>query len=70
MLAKDAYAIFCLILKLYKHPEPVQKYLGSVVPVADNCFAALNAAVFSDGLLCAHLKHQMPNGTIHLLGFH
>ena len=32
-----------------KHPELVQKYLGSVVPKTDNFFAALNAAVFSDG---------------------
>ena len=31
------------------HPELVQKYLGSVVPARDNYFAALNAAVFSDG---------------------
>jgi len=32
-----------------KHPELVKKYLGSVVPTADNFFAALNSAVFSDG---------------------
>lgn len=32
-----------------KHPELVKKYLGSVVPNTDNFFAALNAAVFSDG---------------------
>lgn len=32
-----------------KHPELVQKYLGTVVPMGDNFFAALNAAVFSDG---------------------
>ncbi len=32
-----------------KHPELVKKYLGSVVPSTDNFFAALNAAVFSDG---------------------
>jgi Fe-S cluster assembly protein SufB len=31
------------------HPELVRKYLGSVVPASDNFFAALNAAVFSDG---------------------
>ena len=31
------------------HPEIVKKYLGSVVPASDNFFAALNAAVFSDG---------------------
>lgn len=32
-----------------QYPELVQKYLGSVVPSSDNFFAALNAAVFSDG---------------------
>ena len=32
-----------------EHPELVRKYLGSVVPVNDNFFSALNAAVFSDG---------------------
>ena len=32
-----------------KHPDLVKKYLGSVVPKNDNFFAALNAAVFSDG---------------------
>jgi len=32
-----------------EHPELVRKYLGSVVPVSDNFFAALNSAVFSDG---------------------
>ena len=31
------------------HPELVQQYLGSVVPVSDNFFAALNSAVFTDG---------------------
>ena len=32
-----------------EHPELVRRYLGSVVPAADNFFAALNSAVFSDG---------------------
>ncbi|MFZ5617278.1 MAG: Fe-S cluster assembly protein SufB [Pseudomonadota bacterium] len=32
-----------------EHPELVRKYLGTVVPVSDNFFATLNAAVFSDG---------------------
>ena len=35
-----------------EHPELVKKYLGSVVPYSDNFFAALNAAVFSDGSFC------------------
>ena len=32
-----------------QHPDLVKKYLGTVVPVTDNFFAALNAATFSDG---------------------
>ena len=42
--------IFCALSEAVReHPELVQKYLGSVVPYGDNYFAALNAAVFSDG---------------------
>ncbi len=42
--------IFCSISEaVQEHPELVQKYLGSVVPAADNFYAALNSAVFSDG---------------------
>ncbi len=42
--------IFCSFSEAVReHPELVQKYLGSVVPVTDNFFAALNSAVFSDG---------------------
>jgi Fe-S cluster assembly protein SufB len=42
--------IFCSFSEAVKdHPELVQQYLGSVVPHTDNFFAALNAAVFSDG---------------------
>jgi Fe-S cluster assembly protein SufB len=45
--------IFCSISEaLQEYPELIQKYLGSVVPIADNYFAALNAAVFSDGSFC------------------
>jgi Fe-S cluster assembly protein SufB len=35
-----------------EHPELVKKYMGSVVPYTDNYYAALNAAVFSDGSFC------------------
>ncbi len=35
-----------------EHPDLVRKYLGSVVPVADNFFSALNSAVFTDGSFC------------------
>lgn len=42
--------IFCSISEaVEKHPELVKKYLGTVVPYSDNFYAALNAAVFSDG---------------------
>ena len=42
--------IFCPISEAVRdHPELVQKYLGSVVPAADNFYATLNSAVFSDG---------------------
>ncbi len=34
------------------YPELIRKYLGSVVPYTDNFYAALNAAVFSDGSFC------------------
>ncbi|MFA7331157.1 MAG: Fe-S cluster assembly protein SufB [Candidatus Delongbacteria bacterium] len=42
--------IFCSISEaLREHPELVRRYLGSVVPMRDNFYAALNTAVFSDG---------------------
>ena len=42
--------IFCSISEAIKnHPDLIKKYLGSVVPYTDNFYAALNAAVFSDG---------------------
>ncbi len=48
-LAK-AGVIFCPISEaLQKHPDLVQKYIGSVVPKSDNFYATLNSAVFSDG---------------------
>jgi Fe-S cluster assembly protein SufB len=48
-LAKEG-VIFCSISEAVKeYPELVEKYLGSVVPLGDNYFAALNSAVFSDG---------------------
>src|SRR6058998_1888542 len=45
--------IFCSFTEaVQEHPDLVQKYLGMVVPYTDNFFAALNAAVFSDGSFC------------------
>ena len=47
---KEKGVIFCAISEaVHEHPDLVKKYLGSVVPYTDNYFAALNAAVFSDG---------------------
>lgn len=46
----EAGVIFCPFSEAVReHPELVKKYLGSVVPPADNYYAALNSAVFSDG---------------------
>jgi Fe-S cluster assembly protein SufB len=45
--------IFCSFGEaVQNHPELVERYLGTVVPHSDNFFAALNAAVFSDGSFC------------------
>ena len=47
---KKAGVIFCSFSEAVKnHPNIVKKYLGQVVPYTDNYYAALNAAVFSDG---------------------
>jgi Fe-S cluster assembly protein SufB len=49
----EAGVIFCSFSEaVQNHPELVQKYLGTVVPYTDNFYAALNAAVFSDGSFC------------------
>ena len=45
--------IFCSISEAIKnHPDLVKKHMGSVIPVKDNYYAALNSAVFSDGSFC------------------
>jgi Fe-S cluster assembly protein SufB len=44
---------FCSISEaVHAHPELVKQYLGTVVPVGDNYYAALNSAVFTDGTFC------------------
>ena len=49
----DAGVIFCSFSEaVQNHPDIVREYLGSVVPVADNYYAALNSAVFTDGSFC------------------
>ena len=50
---KELGIIFCSFSDAVKeHPDLIKKYLGSVVPMNDNYFAALNSAVFSDGSFC------------------
>ena len=45
--------IFCSMSEaVQNHPDLIKKYMGSVVPYTDNFYAALNAAVFSDGSFC------------------
>ena len=45
--------IFCSFSDaVQNHPDLVKKYMGSVVPMTDNFYAALNAAVFTDGSFC------------------
>ncbi|VAW06759.1 Iron-sulfur cluster assembly protein SufB [hydrothermal vent metagenome] len=47
---KEAGIIFCSISEAaHDYPDMMKKYLGSVVPVADNYYSALNSAVFTDG---------------------
>jgi Fe-S cluster assembly protein SufB len=55
----EAGVIFCSISEaLQEHPELVRQHLGSVVPHTDNFYAALNAAVFTDGTFV-----YVPKGT-------
>nr|BBK20609.1 sufB protein [Cryptomonas sp. SAG 977-2f] len=50
--------IFCPISEALQHyPDLVKKYIGTVVPIGDNYFAALNSAVFSEGSFCYIPKH-------------
>ena len=45
--------IFCSISEAVKeYPDLIEKYLGTVVPIGDNYFTALNSAVFTDGSFC------------------
>ncbi len=47
---QEAGVVLCSFSEaVQKYPELVEKYLGSVVPIGDNYFAALNSAVFTDG---------------------
>ena len=49
----SAGVIFCSITEAIKlYPNLVKKYLGSVVPIGDNFYSALNSATFTDGSFC------------------
>ncbi len=49
----DLGIVFCAFSEaVQRHPALVQRYMGTVVPYTDNFYAALNAAVFSDGSFC------------------
>jgi len=65
----QAGVIFCSISEAVReYPDLVSKYLGKVVPVGDNYFAALNSAVFSGRVLLLHPQgHHLPHGAQHLL---
>lgn len=50
---KELGILFCSMSEAVReHPELVRQYIGSVVPITDNFYAALNSAVFSDGSFC------------------
>lgn len=47
---EEAGVVLCSISEAFRtHPELLEKYLGTVVPIGDNYFATLNSAVFTDG---------------------
>lgn len=47
---EEVGVVLCPISEaVHKYPELIEKYLGTVVPIGDNFFSALNSAVFSDG---------------------
>jgi Fe-S cluster assembly protein SufB len=51
-LSKHGVIFSSISEAIVEYPELIEKYLGSVVPIGDNYFAALNSAVFTDGSFC------------------
>jgi len=51
-LAEKGIIFMSISEAIKEHPELVRKYIGTVVPMKDNFYAALNSAVFSDGSFC------------------
>lgn len=58
-LSKSGVIFASISEAVHDYPELIEKYLGSVVPIGDNYFAALNSAVFTDGSFC-----YIPQNTI------
>jgi Fe-S cluster assembly protein SufB len=51
-LSKHGVIFSSISEAIKEYPELIEKYLGSVVPIGDNYFSALNSAVFTDGSFC------------------
>ena len=51
-LSKSGVIFASISEAVHDYPELIEKYLGSVVPIGDNYFSALNSAVFTDGSFC------------------
>jgi Fe-S cluster assembly protein SufB len=51
-LSKHGVIFASISESIHEYPELIEKYLGSVVPIGDNYFSALNSAVFTDGSFC------------------
>ena len=64
----EAGVIFCSFSEAVQdHPELVQKYLGTVVPVTDNYYAASQLCGIHRRLVCVHSeKHTLPDGALNL----
>nr|WPV72426.1 iron-sulfur cluster formation ABC transporter [Navicula sp.]WPV72583.1 iron-sulfur cluster formation ABC transporter [Navicula sp.] len=58
-LSKSGVIFASISESVHDYPELIEKYLGSVVPIGDNYFSALNSAVFTDGSFC-----YIPHNTI------
>ena len=68
-LAK-AGVIFCPISEAIRdYPDLIKTYMGSVVPVADNYFSALNSAVFTDGSFVHSERCALPDGIVDLFSY-
>lgn len=51
-LSKSGVIFTSISEAVHDYPDLIEKYLGSVVPIGDNYFSALNSAVFTDGSFC------------------